>query len=99
MNCNQCEQVAKGGACVKIGVCGKEPDVAALQDLLIHVLQGVSLLAVEGRKVGVVDGEADLFTIEGVFSTLTNVDFDASRFETLIRNMHYIAFPQQWDIK
>ncbi len=84
MFCNQCEQVAKGEACTKIGVCGKEPDVAALQDLLIHVVQGLSLYAVEGRKNGVTDPEVDLFTCEATFSTLTNVNFDADRFVDLI---------------
>jgi hydroxylamine reductase len=85
MFCNQCEQTAKGGACTKVGACGKDPDVAALQDLLIHVLQGISLYAVEGRKVGVSSPKADLFTVEGVFATLTNVDFDPERFSSWIR--------------
>jgi hydroxylamine reductase len=85
MFCNQCEQVSKGGACTKVGVCGKDPDISALQDLLIHVLQGVSLYANEGRMIGITNPKADLFTVEGVFSTLTNVDFDPERFEALIR--------------
>jgi len=85
MFCNQCEQVSKSGACTKVGVCGKDPDVSALQDLLIHVLQGVSLYAQEGRMIGITNPKADLFTVEGVFSTLTNVDFDPERFEVLIR--------------
>jgi len=84
MFCNQCEQAAKGEGCTKIGVCGKEPDIAALQDLLIHVLQGVSQIAVEGRKHGVSDPEVNLFVCEGTFSTLTNVNFDADRFVALI---------------
>ncbi|HIJ78448.1 MAG: hydroxylamine reductase [Desulfobulbaceae bacterium] len=84
MFCNQCEQTAKGQACTTIGVCGKQPDVAALQDLLIHANQGLALVAVEGRKVGVVDAEVNLFTCEAVFSTLTNVDFDAQRFVDMI---------------
>jgi len=84
MFCNQCEQAAKGEGCTKIGVCGKEPDVAALQDLLIHVLQGLSLVALEGRKAAVCDTGVDLFVCEGVFSTLTNVNFDADRFVSLI---------------
>ncbi len=53
MFCYQCEQTAKGEGCTKVGVCGKEPEVAALQDLLIYALKGLSLYAVEGRKVGV----------------------------------------------
>ena len=84
MFCNQCEQTVKGEACIKTGVCGKGPDVAALQDLLIHVLQGLSLYAVEGRKKGVTDPEVNLFTCEATFSTLTNVNFDAERFVALI---------------
>ncbi len=85
MLCNQCEQTAKGTGCVKMGVCGKDPEVAALQDLLVHSLKGLSRLAVEGRKVGVIDEKVNRFTSEGVFSTLTNVDFDPARFVTLIR--------------
>lgn len=67
-----------------IGVCGKDPDVAALQDLLVHALKGLSLYAVEGRKVNVVDHDVDVFTLKALFSTLTNVDFDPQRFVTLI---------------
>ena len=84
MFCNQCEQSAKGG-CSTIGVCGKQPDVSDLQDLLIHALEGLSLYAVEGRKVGVSDAAINLFTCEGVFSTLTNVNFDNERVAVLIR--------------
>ncbi len=84
MFCYQCEQAAKGEGCSKIGVCGKEPDIAALQDLLIYVLQGISQVAVEARKNGVSDPEVNLFVCEGTFSTLTNVNFDADRFVALI---------------
>jgi len=84
MFCYQCEQTAKGEGCTKIGVCGKQPEVAALQDMLIYALKGLSALAVEGRKVGVEDEEINRFTCEGIFSTLTNVNFDADRFVGLI---------------
>lgn len=84
MFCNQCEQTAKGIACTTIGVCGKQEDIAALQDLLTYALQGLSLVAVEGRKVGIVDNAVDRFTAEGVFACLTNVDFDSSRFQAWI---------------
>jgi len=84
MFCYQCEQTAKGEGCTKIGVCGKQPDVAALQDLLIYALKGLSLYAVEGRKVGVNDHDVNVFASEATFSTLTNVDFDPDRFVTLI---------------
>ena len=84
MFCNQCEQTAKGGSCTKIGVCGKNEEVSNLQDLLIHAAQGLALYAAEGRKQGIVDEAADIFTFEAVFSTLTNVDFDPARFKDLI---------------
>ncbi|MBW1788974.1 MAG: hydroxylamine reductase, partial [Deltaproteobacteria bacterium] len=74
MFCYQCEQTAKGEGCTKIGVCGKEPDVAALQDLLLYAVTGLSQVAVEGRKVGVTDAGVNAFTCEAIFSTLTNVD-------------------------
>jgi len=84
MFCYQCEQTAKGEGCTKIGVCGKQPDVAALQDLLNYVVKGLSLVAVEGRKVGINDQEINQFTSKAIFSTLTNVDFDPERFVDLI---------------
>jgi len=84
MFCYQCEQTAKGEGCTKIGVCGKEPEVAALQDLLTYALIGLSQQAVEGRKVGVSDRDVNVFTVKAAFSTLTNVDFDPDRFVELI---------------
>ena len=84
MFCYQCEQAAKGEGCTVRGVCGKDPQVASLQDLLIYTLQGLAQVAVEGRKVGVSDREVNVFTCEACFSTLTNVDFDPQRFVTLI---------------
>lgn len=85
MFCYQCEQTAKGEGCTKVGVCGKQPEVAALQDLLTHLLKGISQIAVEGRKMGVTDPEANRFTVEALFATLTNVDFDPERIAQLIR--------------
>ena len=84
MFCNQCEQTVKGEACTKGGVCGKPHDVATLQDLLIHALIGLSSAASEARRKGIIDHKADVFTVRALFSTLTNVNFDAERFVTLI---------------
>ncbi|MDF1590176.1 MAG: hydroxylamine reductase [Desulfobacterales bacterium] len=84
MFCFQCEQTAKGEGCKSMGVCGKKPDVAALQDLLLYAAKGLSQIAVEGRKVGVSDEAVDIFSCEAIFSTLTNVDFDPDRFVGLI---------------
>lgn len=84
MLCNQCEQTSKGLGCDKIGVCGKQPDIAALQDLLLHSVKGLSMIAVEARNHGVADSKIDQFTAKAVFSTLTNVNFDADRFVEFI---------------
>jgi hydroxylamine reductase len=85
MFCYQCEQTAKGQGCEKMGVCGKQPDVAALQDLLTHAMKGLALFAVEGRKVGVNERETNVFTCEAMFSTLTNVNFDPADITAFIK--------------
>jgi len=85
MFCNQCEQTAKGTGCEKIGVCGKSENVAALQDLLTHATQGLAIVAVAARKLGIVDNAVDRFICEATFACLTNVDFDPARFDTWIR--------------
>ncbi len=79
MFCWQCEQTAQGTGCSTFGVCGKSPEVAKLQDLLIYALRGLSLVAIEARKVGVKDEKIDLFIAEAAFATLTNVNFDPVR--------------------
>lgn len=85
MFCYQCEQAAQGTGCTKVGVCGKDPDVAALQDLTVYALKGLAMYAQEGRNAGVIDGEVNAFTCEALFSVVTNVDFDPRRFDGLIR--------------
>ncbi|MBF0559176.1 MAG: hydroxylamine reductase [Nitrospirae bacterium] len=84
MFCYQCEQSAQGKGCTKMGVCGKDPELSALQDLLIYAMKGLSLQAVEGRRVGVVEPDVNIFITKGLFSTLTNVNFDPKSFERLI---------------
>ena len=86
MFCYQCEQTAKGEGCTKIGVCGKQPDVAALQDLLLYTLKGLAVVAKEGRKAGIKDTGINAFISKAAFSTLTNVNFDPERFVTLIKD-------------
>jgi hydroxylamine reductase len=82
MFCYQCEQTANGTGCDKSGVCGKKPDVAALQDLLVHLLKGLSEVALQADKAQ--DVELGRFVSKAVFSTLTNVDFDPERLVELI---------------
>ena len=85
MFCYQCEQTAKGVGCDKIGVCGKQPDTAALQDLLVHALKGLSLAVETARDKDLDSGQAGPFTAEALFATLTNVSFDPRRIAELVR--------------
>ncbi len=85
MFCYQCEQTANEKGCTQIGVCGKTPEVAALQDLLIYSLKGLSQVAIEARKNKITDEKADIFICKALFSTLTNVNFDPNRFVELIK--------------
>ncbi|WP_027358883.1 hydroxylamine reductase [Desulforegula conservatrix] len=85
MFCFQCEQTAKGTGCDKIGVCGKTPETAAIQDLLVHTMKGFSLVALEAAKHGAKTPEDDHFACQAIFSTLTNVDFDPERFTKLMQ--------------
>jgi hydroxylamine reductase len=85
MFCYQCEQTAKGQGCTVAGVCGKNPDVAALQDLLVYMLRGLGQLSVEAKAAGVKNEENDLFTCEALFATLTNVNFDPEAITAYIR--------------
>lgn len=82
MFCRQCEQTPPTG-CTKVGVCGKEEDVASLQDILIIGMKGISAYGYHAKELGATDPDVDAFLHEGLFSTLTNVDFDASRFIAL----------------
>jgi hydroxylamine reductase len=76
MFCYQCEQTAKGSGCTVIGVCGKNPQVATLQDLLVYKLRELSQLMLQAKKTGFKDEKIDTFTAESLFVTLTNVNFD-----------------------
>ncbi len=84
MFCYQCEQTSKGEGCQTIGVCGKDETTAALQDLLIHAVKGISMYAHRARQFGKADAEIDAFTIQAIFATLTNVNFDPQRLVELI---------------
>ncbi len=84
MFCYQCEQTSNASACTRTGVCGKGPEVSLLQDLLLYQLKGIGWLGHRLRGLGVVDADADRFVIEGLFSTVTNVDFDPQRLKALI---------------
>jgi len=84
MFCFQCEQTAAGKGCAKVGVCGKQPETAALQDLIIFQLKGIALYAAELRQKGVNSVKADRYSLEALFTTVTNVDFDNARLQQII---------------
>lgn len=75
MFCNQCEQTPSGG-CTKVGVCGKDENIASLQDTIIYGLKGVAAYATHARQLGYSDPEVDATTQEALYSTLTNVNFN-----------------------
>ena len=85
MFCYQCQETAKGTGCTVRGVCGKTADVANLQDLLIYSLIGISIYNVEARQAGVAKPAVDKFIMEGLFSTITNANFDKQDFVANIK--------------
>src|SRR4030067_1810925 len=85
MFCYQCEQTFQGKGCTIAGVCGKSPEVANLQDLLVFTLRGVSQAKIEADKLDVKDETISVFTCEALFATLTNVNFDPDRIIEYIR--------------
>lgn len=91
MFCYQCEQTIGGKGCTKAGNCGKNAEVAALQDLLIYQLKGIAFYGQKLIEKGVeIDKEIDKFMMDGSFSTLTNVNFDPERFVCLLKKSQEI---------
>ena len=80
MFCYQCQEAAAGKGCTKVGMCGKTADLAALQDLMIYSLKGISQLGVKADEIGMDIKVLDRFIIEGLFMTITNANFDKERF-------------------
>lgn len=91
MFCYQCEQTAGGKGCTKVGVCSKTPEIAALQDLLIYQIKGISCYAKElidkGEKI---DKDIVSFVENSLFTTLTNVNFDGDVHEKMLRQSQEI---------
>jgi hydroxylamine reductase len=85
MFCYQCEQTAKGTGCTVSGVCGKDPQTATLQDLLLYATKGIAAYAHRARQLGVKDAAVDRFVLEALFSTVTNVNFDPQRLAGLVK--------------
>ena len=91
MFCYQCEQTVGGKGCTKMGVCGKTPEIAALQDLLIYQIKGISCYAKELVEKGEnVDKDIVSFIENSLFTTLTNVNFDADVHVEMLRESQKI---------
>ncbi|MGE5613642.1 MAG: hydroxylamine reductase [Bacillota bacterium] len=85
MFCYQCQEAAGGKSCTVRGVCGKTADVSNLQDLLLYVLKGISIYRLKAGEAGIKNEKADKFIVEGLFSTVTNVNFDKDFFVKKIK--------------
>ncbi len=83
MFCYQCEQTISGG-CNKAGVCGKDEDIASMQDTLVFALKGIAAYSYHARELGYVDAELDGFMHRALFSTLTNTNFNRNEFMKLL---------------
>ncbi len=84
MLCLQCEQTVKGTGCTLQGACGKDPQTAALQDLLVYAAKDIARYAHRAHQLGARDRDVDVFMVKALFSTLTNVNFDPPRFKEFI---------------
>ncbi|CAK0777535.1 protein S-nitrosylase [Azospirillaceae bacterium] len=89
MFCYQCEQTYRSdttaGCNSTKGMCGKDATTADLQDLLLYIVQGIGQYARRARDLGATDSKVDAFVLHSVFTTLTNVNFNATRFVGIIQ--------------
>lgn len=86
MFCYQCEQTSRGTGCNNsVGVCGKDDLTASMQDLLVYAAKGLSIYATRLRRAGIARREFDAFALEALFTTVTNVNFDAGKVKEMVR--------------
>ena len=90
MFCYQCQETMGGTGCTRVGMCGKKPDLAAMQDLLIYVTKGLSAIATQLRREKTeVTADVNHMVTSNLFATITNADFDKediiSRIEVTLR--------------
>ena len=87
MFCFQCQETSKGTGCEIKGVCGKNEEVAKLQDLLIYVCKGISEVVTKGKLETDALGEVNYEVLKSLFITITNVNFDELAIERQIVKM------------
>jgi hydroxylamine reductase len=85
MFCFQCQETAKNTGCTVKGVCGKPEETANLQDLLIFVMKGISVYGEKLKELGAADRSNDGFIEQGLFTTITNANWDDTRFIGMIQ--------------
>ena len=86
MFCFQCQETAGYSGCTVSGVCGKKPDVAAMQDLLVYVTKGISAVTTQLRSEGKeIDDNVNHQIIVNLFTTITNANFDKESIITRIK--------------
>ncbi len=90
MFCFQCQETARNKGCEVRGVCGKNEEVAKLQDLLIYTLKGISTIMVQGKLRPEDWPEVNYQTINSLFMTITNANFDAAAIENQIRTILHL---------
>ena len=84
MFCYQCQETAKNEGCGIRGVCGKTEETANMQDLLVYILKGIAIYAEKAKEKGALEAKYGHFTIEALFATITNVNFDSDKIIELI---------------
>ena len=87
MFCNQCEQTAKGTGCTAMGVCGKNTEIAAIQDCIVYALRGLAVAALAAEQQGPPDRQAGRLCMQALFATITNVNFDRAPLLELLRKV------------
>jgi len=85
MFCYQCQEASKGTGCTLVGVCGKTPEVAGLQDLIIYQLKGIAQYTTRLRELNIEMPEVNKFVTDSLFMTITNANFDYDRFVDKIK--------------
>jgi len=103
MFCYQCQEAAKGTGCEIKGVCGKQPETSALQDLLLHTAKGVSMVREVLKAAGKDTAKADFYVMESLFVTITNANFNDADISKRIMEglelreaMKAEVAPQEW---
>jgi hydroxylamine reductase len=84
MFCYQCQETLRNTGCTVRGVCGKTDTVAAIQDVLVHMLKGIAFYGVKARTYNIPHDDTSRFLLQSLFVTVTNVNFDEDRLVTIV---------------